>query len=147
MKNQKKVVWYRFKTRSVDDYRPLNDMKDIGMPWWFTGWAMDLSYAVIVCYLPEKESLSKYWNDAFDIQMEYRDEIVYTERLEKPEYLRGIGVSTTGVREMYLRHCPFCHSHLKQRLCLNIICDCGAKYYYNTQMWINRNRDIGVNVC
>ena len=35
------LVWYRFKTKAVDDYRPLIDMKEIQMPWWCTGSAMN----------------------------------------------------------------------------------------------------------
>ena len=42
------LVWYRFKTKSVQDYRPLIDMKEIQMPWWCTGSAMDSSYVIIV---------------------------------------------------------------------------------------------------
>lgn len=81
------LVLYRFKTRSVDDYRPLIDMADIGMPWWCTGFAGDDSYAIIVCYLPKGEDLLKYRDDAYDIEFEERAEIVYTDRFQKPEWL------------------------------------------------------------
>ena len=81
------LIRYRFKTRSVDDYRPMVDMKDIGMPWWCTGVAGDGSYAVIVCYLPGREELSKYWNDAYDIEMRCQKEIIYTSRFPKPVWL------------------------------------------------------------
>ena len=81
------LVWYRFKTKAVDDYRPLNDMKDIQMPWWCSGFAMDDSYAIIVCYLPKGEDLLKYWDDAYDIDSEERAEITYTDRFQKPEWL------------------------------------------------------------
>ena len=92
MASEKQLVWYRFKTASVDDYRPQVDMKEIGMPWWCTGWAADGSYAIIVCYLPEDDALSKYWSDAHDIDMEYRDEIKYTERFPKPKWLEDDAV-------------------------------------------------------
>lgn len=82
-----KYVWYRFKTRSVDDYRPLIDMKTVGTPWWCSGTAMDGSYAIIVCYLPKVEDLYKYWDDAYDIDSEERSEITYTDRFPKPEWL------------------------------------------------------------
>ena len=55
-----RLVRYRFKTKSVDDYRPLIDMKNIQMPWWCSGEADDGSYAIIICYLPENEELEKY---------------------------------------------------------------------------------------
>lgn len=78
---------YRFKTKSVNDPRPLIDMATIKMPWWCSGYATDDSYAVIVCYLPENEDLKKYWDDAFDVEMELRDEITYTSRFPKPKWL------------------------------------------------------------
>lgn len=83
-----KLIRYRFKTKSVDDYRPLIDMKDIQMPWWCTSFAADESYATIVCYLPEGEDLYKYWDDAYDIELEERTEITYTDRFRKPEYIK-----------------------------------------------------------
>ena len=52
-----RLVRYRFKTKSVDDYRPLIDMKNIQMPWWCSGEAGDGSYAIFICYLPETEEL------------------------------------------------------------------------------------------
>ena len=79
------LMWYRFKTKAVDDYRPLVDMKDIGMPWWCTGFSD--SYVIIVCYLPKGENLFKYWDDAYDIDSEERAEIKYTDRFRKPDWL------------------------------------------------------------
>lgn len=80
-----KLVRYRFCTRAVDDFRPLVDMRHIGMPWWCTG--VGNRYVTIVCYLPDGEPLEKYWDDAFDIYEEYVDAIVYTDRFPKPEWL------------------------------------------------------------
>lgn len=85
MKND--LMWYRFKTKAVEDYRPLVDMKEIQMPWWCTGFAADDSYAIIVCYLPRYEELEKYWDDAYDIEFKRVSEIVYTDRFRKPEWL------------------------------------------------------------
>lgn len=83
-----KLRRYRFKTKSVDDYRPLIDMKDIQMPWWCTGSAMDDSYVIIVCYLPEDENLYKYWDDAYDIDYIECDKIEYNSRFYKPAYIK-----------------------------------------------------------
>ena len=83
-----KLLRYRFKSKAVDDCRPLIDMANIQMPWWCTGAAGDGSYVTIVCYLPESEDLFKYWDDAFDIESEYRDTILYTNRFAKPEWIK-----------------------------------------------------------
>lgn len=82
------LIRYRFKTKSVDDYRPLIDMKEIQMPWWCSGSAMDDSYAIIVCYLPKNEDLYKYWDDAYDIDSEECAAITYTDRFQKPNWLK-----------------------------------------------------------
>ena len=64
-------IRYRFKTKSVDDPRPLKDLKPIGMPFWISGYSSDndfnLSAAIIICYLPKDENLKDYWDDAFEI--------------------------------------------------------------------------------
>ena len=80
------MIRYRFKTRSVDDCRPLIDMTPIKMPWWCTGFGSDNSYAIIVCYLPESEDLFKYWDDAYDIESITADTIQYTDRFPKPSW-------------------------------------------------------------
>ena len=80
------MIWYRFKTHSVDDCRPLIDMASIKMPWWCTGFDGDGSYAIIVCYLPETEDLYKYWDDAYDIESKTVDAIQYTDRFQKPDW-------------------------------------------------------------
>lgn len=80
------MIRYRFKTRSVDDCRPLIDMAPIKMPWWCIGFGCDNSYAIIVCYLPESEDLFKYWDDAYDIEKITTDTIQYTDRFPKPNW-------------------------------------------------------------
>ena len=35
--------------------------------------------------------------------------------------------------------CPFCGREHTAPSLLNVICECGAKYYYNTKKWLNRN--------
>ena len=82
---EEKLIKYRFKTKAIDDYRPLVDMKEIQMPWWCTGEGID--YAVIICYLPEGENLKKYWDDAYDIEREKCNCIVYTDRFPKPDWI------------------------------------------------------------
>jgi hypothetical protein len=82
------LIRYRFKTKSVDDYRPLLDMKEIQMPWWCTGIATDDSYAIIVCFLPKGEDLFKYWDDAYDIDSDERTGITYTDRFPKPDWIK-----------------------------------------------------------
>lgn len=89
-----KYIRYRFKTWSVDDPRPLIDLAPLKMPWWCSGigytegvdaaWSDE--YAIIICYLPAGEDLKKYWDDAFDIEEDEREEITYTDRFPKPEW-------------------------------------------------------------
>lgn len=74
---------YRFKTKSIDDYRPL---KDIQCPWWCSGEGED--YAIIICYLPKGKNLKEYWDDAYDIETEEREVITYTDRFPKPDYIK-----------------------------------------------------------
>lgn len=74
-------VRYRFKTNSVDDWRPL--IYNPEYPSWLSGYSGDLSHAIIVCWLPKGEDLFKYWDDAFDIESSEHDEIIYTDRFNK----------------------------------------------------------------
>lgn len=76
---------YRFKTNAIEDFRPLKDMKYIQMPWWCTG--KGDSYVTIVCYLPNEVNLLEYWDDAYEIEEEDVDEITYSSRFPKPEWL------------------------------------------------------------
>ena len=98
------MIRYRFKTNSVSDPRPIVDMAPIKMPWWCTGYSYYDPFddfepseeknltitthesAIIVCYLPEEESLYKYWDDAFNVEAENVDEIKYSDRFPKPEW-------------------------------------------------------------
>ena len=80
-----KYIRYRFKTKAIEDYRPLLDMKSIQCPWWCSGEGSD--YATIICYFPVGIDLFKYWNDAYDIEKEEKEEIVYTVRFLKPDYI------------------------------------------------------------
>lgn len=83
---ENKYIKYRFKTRAVDDYRPLEDMAEISCPWWCSGESDE--YAVIICYLPKNEDLFKYWDDAYEIEAIGVDEITYTDRFPKPKWMK-----------------------------------------------------------
>lgn len=76
-------VRYRFYTKSVDDPRPLiyNPM----YPWWCSGYAGDMSYAVVVAYLPKYEPLARYWDDAFEVESEPKKEIEFSSRFPQPD--------------------------------------------------------------
>jgi len=73
---------YRFRTKALDDYRPL--IFNPKYPWWCSGTGED--HAVIIAYLPADEDLLKYWDDAYDVDVEDREEIVFTSRFPKPSY-------------------------------------------------------------
>jgi hypothetical protein len=77
---------YRFKTRAVEDYRPLEF--NPCYPWWCTGSGDD--FVTIVAYLPEGEDLYKYWDDADDVDVEDREEISFTDRFPKPSYFKEL---------------------------------------------------------
>lgn len=82
-----KYIRYRFKTKSADDPRPLKDLKEIGMPYWVSGYTGDMSAAIIICYLPVGVDLKEYWDDAFEINVQECSEITYTDRFPKPNWL------------------------------------------------------------
>ena len=42
------------------------------------------------------------------------------------------------IDKFYKQNCPFCGKCHEQRLHINIICNCGAKYYFNLGKWLNR---------
>lgn len=79
LKNEtpKQVKWrrYRFKTNSVDDYRPL--VFNPKYPWWCSGFNDES--ATIIAYLPEND-------DAFNVTFEVMDIIVFSDRFPKPDY-------------------------------------------------------------
>lgn len=83
---KKKWKRYRFYTKSVDDCRPL--VFNAKYPWWCTGYAGDGIYAVIVAYLPDKEKLKKYWDDAYELEYTECDGPEFSSRFPKPEYYK-----------------------------------------------------------
>ena len=73
---------YRFKTKSIKDYRPL--IFNPKYPWWCSG--DNEECVTIVCYLPKGENLLQYWDDAFAIDTTEHETIEFTSRFDKPEY-------------------------------------------------------------
>jgi hypothetical protein len=41
-------------------------------------------------------------------------------------------------RDRYKRKCPFCGEIGESHCLVNIICKCGAKYYYESDIWKDR---------
>jgi hypothetical protein len=80
----KKWRRYRFYTHSFEDYRPL--VFDPRFPWWCSGMAGDNSAATIIAWLPFDEPLSKYWDDASEIEFTEHETISFTDRFAKPEW-------------------------------------------------------------
>ena len=73
---------YRFKTQSLDDYRPL--IFNPKYPWWCSGETDE--NATIIAWLPKDEDLLTYWNDASEIEYTEHEEIEFTFRFPKPDY-------------------------------------------------------------
>lgn len=72
---------YRFKTKSIEDNRPL--IYNARYPCWCSGHGDD--HDIMVAYLPYNEDLLKYWDDAFDIDFSEEEKIVFSERFSKPD--------------------------------------------------------------
>ena len=75
---------YRFRTKAVNDYRPL--VFNPRYPWWCSGHSADETNVTIVAYLPADANLLTYWDDAYDIDYTDEDEIIFTDRFPEPEY-------------------------------------------------------------
>lgn len=41
-------------------------------------------------------------------------------------------------RERYKRKCPFCGEICEGFVLINLLCRCGAKYYYESDIWKDR---------
>ena len=46
--------------------------------------------------------------------------------------------------ERYKRICPFCGEICEGTHLVNLICKCGAKYYYASDIWLERKTKKGV---
>ena len=73
---------YRFYTYAINDHRPL--IFNPKYPWWCSGYGE--GYDVIIAYLPAGDDLLKYWDDAYEIDFEEKDEITFSDRFSKPDY-------------------------------------------------------------
>ena len=40
--------------------------------------------------------------------------------------------------DKYKRKCPFCGKIGEATVLINLLCECGAKYYYESDIWKNR---------
>lgn len=82
-------VRYIFKIPSVKDFSPIHF--DPRYPWWQVKVNMQLTmlpvkYILLMAYLPTDCSLTEYWADAFDVQMQFCESVEFSPRFPKPEY-------------------------------------------------------------
>lgn len=87
MLGKERMKWKRYRfTTEAEDPRPL--VFNPKYPWWISGYAGDMSNTVIVAYLPSKEDLLKYWDDADDVDFTEEKKIEFSSRFPKPEYFK-----------------------------------------------------------
>lgn len=81
------MIKVRFHTSSVEDYRPIK--WPIKHPYWCTGFAGDMSYAILVAYVDSKEQLLELWPEAYNLDVfeENVTEYKFSGRFPKPEWL------------------------------------------------------------
>jgi hypothetical protein len=77
-------IWCRFYTKEKD-WRPVK-FPPPG-PYWNSGYGDD--YNIMVAYFPQglEDTLTEYWPDAYSIDMEISDAILFTTRFPKPDWL------------------------------------------------------------
>ena len=77
---------HRFKTRE-EDYRPV--IFPPPGPWWCSGCGGcdEDSYSTTIATFPKGTNLLEYWPEAEDIETEIIDEITYTSRFPKPDWM------------------------------------------------------------
>ena len=87
----KKWRRYRFVTRYIDDYRPL--IFDPRFPWWCSGHSIggtpenpEISNATIIAWLPFDEPITKYWDDASQVEYTEHETISFIDRFAKPDW-------------------------------------------------------------
>ena len=90
-----KWLRHRFRTRSIDDCRPV--VFNPHFPWWCSGEGDDRDgeYAIIIAYLPESESVIKYWPDAYGKDdTDSCDGPRFSDRFARPSYFVEAGGKT-----------------------------------------------------
>jgi hypothetical protein len=82
---------YRFRTKSVDDERPI--IFNRAYPWWCSGYGLGgtinepgYDSAIIIAFLPSNEDLKKYWPDAYEVEYTEHETIEFSDRFPKPSY-------------------------------------------------------------
>lgn len=73
----------RFKA-NFDDSRPIK-WPPPG-PFWETGISANGEYSTVVAYVKSFEQVSEFWPEAKDIDSSNVDEIVFTERFQRPDW-------------------------------------------------------------
>lgn len=73
----------RFKA-NFDDPRPVK-WPPPG-PFWVTGSAVTEDYATVVAYFKNENQFKEFWPEAEDIDYQRVDEIIFTDRFEKPDW-------------------------------------------------------------
>lgn len=81
---------YRFMTNE-SDFRPA--VFNPRFPWWRSGETGD-GASTIVAYLPSTEPLTKYWSDAYDVDVQHEGGLLFSSRFQKPSYLVPTNVYT-----------------------------------------------------
>ena len=77
------MIRARFKA-DAEDYRPIK-WPPPG-PYWCTGYAGDMSSAVVVAYADSEDQIREYWPEATDIESEPRDSYTFTDRFPQPQW-------------------------------------------------------------
>ena len=78
------LVRVRFYT-DAKDHRPLTVSDKY--PWWCTGYNAD-DHSVIVAYGGNEFSLVNRWPEMYGAEFETVEEITYTSRFPKPDYIK-----------------------------------------------------------
>ncbi len=80
------MIRARFKA-NAKDYRPIN--WPIKHPYWCTGYAVDMSYSVIVAYADDVNEIRQNWPEATTIEFEKVNGYIFNDRFKKPRWFKG----------------------------------------------------------
>jgi hypothetical protein len=78
------VIRCRFKSTSIDDYRPVHFPPK--HPWWCSGEGED--YAVLIAYANDEAEILRNWPEAYDLDSESCDEYTFTDRFPRPKWFK-----------------------------------------------------------